>query len=153
MDLSKAFDTVNHNILLAKLNHYGIQGTANKLFKSYLSNRKQFVQINEHKSSTQNILCGVPQGSVLSPLHFLLFINDLHLCCPSGAVRIFADDTSIFFSCSNIKEVTSKAQEIMVQLNNWFHTNKLTLNTNKSNFDIFRPPKQNINNISEKIYF
>ena len=153
VDLSTAFNTVNHNILLAKLNHYGIRGTANKLFKSYLSNRKQFVQINEHKSSTQGISCGVPQGSVLGPLLFLLFINDLHICCPSGAVRIFADDTSVFFSCSDIDKLVTKAQEIMMQLHNWFHANKLTLNTNKSNFVIFRSPRHNIINVPEKISF
>ena len=150
VDLSKAFDTVNHNILLAKLEHYGIRGNANKLFKSYLTNRKQFVQINEHQSSTQNISCGVPQGSVLGPLLFILFINDLSICCPTGAVRIFADDTSVYFSSSSLDELISMAQVIMEQLHKWFNANKLTLNASKSNFIIFRSPRMKINNIPEK---
>merc|ERR1711954_372892 len=91
IDLSKAFDTVNHEILLGKLEHYGIKGNTLTLLKSYLSDRKQYVQIEKSKSQTRSISCGVPQGSVLGSLHFVLFINDLPACCPSGKVRIFAD--------------------------------------------------------------
>ena len=98
IDLSKAFDTVDHNILINKLDHYGIRGNALNLFRSYLSNRKQYTVIENNKSQTNNINCGVPQGSVLGPLFFLLFINDLPNCCPTGKVRIFADDTNVFFS-------------------------------------------------------
>ena len=98
IDLSKAFDTVNQDILLAKIDHYGIRGNALRLFRSYLRNRKQYTVIENIKSKSCNINCGVPQGSVLGPLFFLLFINDLPNCCPTGSIRIFADDTNIFFS-------------------------------------------------------
>ena len=97
IDLSKAFDTVNHKILIAKLEHYGIRGKALDIFKSYLSNCKQYVQLDNSKSKQMPITCGVPQGSVLGPLFFILFINDLYKCCPEGKVRGFADDITIFF--------------------------------------------------------
>ena len=96
VDLSKAFDTVNHKILLSKLDHYGFRGKTNKLLESYLTNRKQYVQIGNTKSKCKPITCGVPQGSVLGPLLFLIYINDLPNSCPDGNTRIFADNTTIF---------------------------------------------------------
>ena len=105
VDLSKAFDTVNHKILLQKLDHYGFRGKTNNLLQSYLSNRKQYVEINGTKSNHRPITCGVPQGSVLGPLLFLIYINDLPNCCQSGNTRIFADDTTVFFNAKNSDEI------------------------------------------------
>ena len=98
IDLSKAFDTVDHNILISKLEHYGVRGTSLRGFESYLSNRQQYVEFNGVSSESCRIKCGVPQGSILGPLLFLLYINDL--CNVSKVVdfNLFADDTNIFFS-------------------------------------------------------
>ena len=153
IDLSKAFDTVNHDILLKKLDHYGIRGNALNLFRSYLKNRKQYTMIESNKSKTSNISCGVPQGSVLGPLLFLLFINDLPNCCPSGKIRIFADDTNVFFHSKNIEDLISNAKNIMIQLNSWFDSNKLTLNTSKSSFTIFKSSRKRIINLPNSIDF
>ena len=98
LDLSKAFDTLNHNILLHKLNLYGIRGLANVWIQNYLSERKQHVVYNQKISTENNIVCGVPQGSILGPLLFLLYINDLPLSSNSSHFIIFADDTNILFS-------------------------------------------------------
>ena len=92
VDLQKAFDTVDHEILLKKLNHYGIRGVANAWFRSYLTNRQQFVNINGKDSSLKTMQYGVPQGSVLGPLLFLIYINDLHLAIKYSTTRNFADD-------------------------------------------------------------
>ena len=94
IDLQKAFDTVDHHILLKKLEHYGIRGLANNWFKSYLSNRKQFVTINGFNSSKQTLKYGVPQGSVLGPLLFLIYINDLHQAVKFSDVH-HSDDTNL----------------------------------------------------------
>ena len=153
IDLSKAFDTVNHQILLEKLEHYGIRGHALELFKSYLSNRKQYVHIDKCKSQTLPISCGVPQGSVLGPLFFLLFINDLPNGCTSGKIRLFADDTTIFFHTNSIDDVVSTGKAIMTQLSNWFTANKLTLNADKSSFTLFKSSKKVIQNVPEHINF
>ena len=138
LDLSKAFDTVNHNILISKLNHYGIRGPTLNLLKSYLTNRKQYVKIGKQKSELRNINCGVPQGSVLGPLLFILYINDLHKACTTGNICIFTDDTTVFFQCKTKNNITSKGTQIMTQLDIWFKSNRLTLNSEKSNFVVFR---------------
>ena len=153
IDLSKAFDTVDHQILIEKLEHYGIRGKALDIFKSYLSNRKQYVQLEKSKSQLRPISCGVPQGSVLGPLFFILFINDLHKCCPEGKVRLFADDTTIFFHKDNINDIISTGKIIMTQLTNWLRANKLTLNADKSTFTIFKSHKKVIHNMPECIEF
>ena len=92
MDLRKAFDTVTHHILLHKLYHYGVRGPAHSLIESYLTSRKQFVSINNQQSCTKSINIGVPQGSILGPLLFLIYINDLSNAV-SSCPRLFADDT------------------------------------------------------------
>ena len=96
LDFSKAFDTVDHDILLSKLFHYGIIGPAHKWFTSYISNRKQYVTYNGTSSTMRNITCGVPQGSILGPLLFFIYINDLCKVCNFTAPILFADDTNLF---------------------------------------------------------
>ena len=153
VDLSKAFDTVNHKILIGKLEHYGIRGKALELFKSYLDERKQYVQINNCKSDTRSISCGVPQGSVLGPLLFLIFINDLPNCCDFVFFRIFADDTNVFFHVKSADELREIGKIIMTALNSWFSANKMTLNTDKSTFTIFKSSRKIIPNLPEEIKF
>ena len=105
IDLEKAFDTVSHQILCNKLNYYGFWGKFNNLFKSFLSNRKQFVSINGFDSSHLEIKCGVPQGSTLGPLLFLLYINDLRYSLKYYTASHFADDTSIIYSSNHLKTI------------------------------------------------
>ena len=153
VDLSKAFDTVNHEILLDKLEHYGIRGKALDLFRSYLYERRQYTMLDKSKSSIKSIGCGVPQGSVLGPLFFILFINDLPNCCHLGNVRIFADDTNVFFHGDNIEDMINTARNIMIELNSWFSLNKLTLNTDKSSFTIFKSQKKKVAYLPDYIDF
>ena len=96
LDFSKAFDTVDHAILLSKLHYYGIRDSAFKWFESYLTDRTQFVTYNDVCSSTRNIQCGVPQGSILGPILFLLYINDLSTICTNVFSIFFADDSNLF---------------------------------------------------------
>ena len=102
VDLSKAFDTLNHKILLHKLEHYGIRGIALKWFESYLCYRMQFVEFNGAKSIHLKIKCGVPQGSILGPLLFLIYINDIAYVSKILHLILFADDTNIFYANDDI---------------------------------------------------
>ena len=137
VDLSKAFDTLNHEILLTKLAHYGIRGIANDWFRSYLSNRKQCVSFNNILSAECTITTGVPQGSILGPLLFLLYINDI--CNSSSLLHfiLYADDTNIFFSSKNIDELCTIVNMELRCVMQWFICNRLSVNIKKTNFVLF----------------
>lgn len=139
IDLQKAFDTVDHHILFSKLRHYGIRGLALSWFKSFLSFRKQFVSISGSRSKSQYISHGVPQGSVLGPLLFLLYINDLHEAIPYSTVNLFADDTMLFKSDTSTKALTKKINIDLKCLTNWLNANKISVNSAKTELIIFRP--------------
>ena len=133
LDLSRAFDLVDHDILLYKLNHYGIRGLANSWFRSYLSDRTQQVEINgELSSNICNIIFGTPQGSILAPLLFLIFINDLPNCLEHGVPLLFADDTNILISHTNCHELITKGNQELVNIQNYLGANKLFLNAGKT---------------------
>lgn len=153
LDLSKAFDTVNHNILLKKLQHYGVRGTANTLLKNYLTNRLQYVSLGNTHSSKRSINCGVPQGSVLGPLLFLIYINDLAQCSSTGKIRIFADDTSAFIEGRIMKEIIANSENLMNSLNKWFIANRLTLSAGKSCFVVFKSPRSKPDFIPKALHF
>ena len=142
IDLQKAFDTVDHHILLKKLEHYGIRGTANKWFQSYLTNRQQFVTINNQNSSLKPMNYGVPQGSVLGPLLFLIYINDLHKAVLYSTARHFADDTNLLLSNQNLKQLKKQLNIDLKILTVWLKANKISLNSSKTEILIFKSPNK-----------
>ena len=137
IDLAKAFDTVNHHILLAKLYHYGVRGIAHNWFESYLDNRSQYVYVNNVKSDSLSVTCGVPQGSILGPLLFLLYINDLNAISKLLTLIMFADDTNIFINGNKLDDITSLLNTELEKINCWFCANLLSLNTKKTNYILF----------------
>ena len=152
-DLEKAFDCVNHQILLTKLNHYGVRGVALKWFESYLNGRLQFTYVNGTCSSTESVLCGVPQGSVLGPLLFTIYINDLPNICFNGStqrLKLFADDSNLFIIEQNILTLFKTSNLLCSELSSWFSSNKLSLNANKTKFILFKPNKKVEKVITEK---
>ena len=129
-----------------KLNHYGIRGIALDWFKNYLSNRSQYVHINDTSSDPLPISCGVPQGSILGPLLFLIYINDLPLASKSAAAILFADDTNTLYTGKNYHELVVNVSIDLKILSDWFKCNKLALNETKTNLMIFhrknnKPPE------------
>ena len=139
MDLSKAFDLISHEILIKKLYNYGIRGICLKWFESYLYQRSQYVYINEHSSSKRFISCGIPQGSILGPLIFLIYINDICNCSLSSNFIMYADDTNIIISDKNLIQLENTINDELIKVNNWLKANKLLLNVNKTKYMLFIP--------------
>ena len=128
IDLSKAFDTLDHNILISKLQYYGINGVALRLMRSYLSNRKQFVQLGTYSSNSTDILMGVPQGSILGPLLFIIYINDMARSSDIFKFLSFADDTTLITKL----RINNSLNDELNNFHNWLKSNKLSLNVNKT---------------------
>jgi hypothetical protein len=137
IDLKKAFDTCDTGILLSKLEHYGFRGKSNEWFKNYLTGRQQFTCIKGIKSNKREMTCGVPQGSILGPLLFILLINDLPNAS-SFFTLIFADDTLLQFSGTDLHKLYNLANSELNKISDWFKANKLTLNASKTKYILFR---------------
>ena len=142
LDFAKAFDTVNHDILLDKLEFYGIRGTALKWFKSYLTDRMQCTEVGNTQSDLKYVKCGVPQGSILGPLLFLLYINDIVLSSDVFKFTLFADDTSLFYSHKNAKQAVETINFELAKISEWLAANKLSLNVGKSKLLVYNNKKK-----------
>ena len=150
LDFSKAFDTVNHNILLSKLEFYGIRGVVKDLFTSYLRNRMQMMSLVSVNSDIQTVCCGVPQGSVLGPLLFLIYINDFHNCSELLDFHLFADNASLFFKHKDINILESEINSELANVHIWLSANQLSLNIEKSNLSFFIQCK---NEFPKRLYY
>ena len=137
IDLPKAFDTVNHKILIKKLNFIGIKGNLLKLLENYLTNRKQTTTINNLASSKRNITCGVPQGSILGPLLFLVYVNDLASVLKSCNYQLYADDTVIYHTDMNVNISKATLEKDLKKFTNWCNGNVLTINIKKSKYVMY----------------
>ena len=143
IDLSKAFDTLNHSILLSKLEYYGITGRSYDLLKNYLSNRSQYVGFNGHISNTLPISTGVPQASVLGPLLFLIYIDDLPQVSHIFDMLMYADDTTLY--CNINQTITAETiNRELIKISQWLGANKLSLNVVKTKFMVFHASKKSV---------
>ena len=144
LDFSKAFDTVDVEIVLSKLYCYGIRGPVNNCFRSYLSSRKQFVSVWGESSHVVTVSRGVPQGSILGPVLFLLYINDIYKCCRSLRMIQYADDTTLFMDGSSMEDLACEATEDLASIDEWLCVDRLSLNLDKTRFMMITKRKYRI---------
>ena len=147
VDLKKPFDTVNHEILLDKLNFYSITGIPLTWLTSYLSHRQQYVMVHDRTSSYNLVVCGVPQGSVLGPLLFL-YTSMIFFMSPTSSIILFADDTNIFLRHDDLATVATILNVELSHVSSWFNANKLTVHPAKSKLIIFT---LNVNKLTPQI--
>ena len=144
LDFQKAFDTVSHEILLAKLQHYDVRGVPLNWFKSYLEDRTQYTEINNTSSQILPIENIVPQRSVLGLLLFLLYINDLHNVVQYSDIHPIADDTNLLYSSKSLKDINKKVNFELKNIVHWLRANKISLNTSKTDLILFRSKRKQI---------
>ena len=151
LDLKKAFDPVDHKLMLRKHNLYGIKGGALNLFTSYLSTRTQVYKIKNTMSSSSPVSCSVPQKSNLRPLHFLLYVNDLPNCLKNCTPFMYADDTNLTVHGNTAKDLELKLNSELNNVHKWLITNRLTLNVEKTEYMLVgsRQKLANLSNLSE----
>ena len=142
LDLSKAFDTLNHEILLTKLRHCGILSKQLDFFQSYLDNRREFVDFNDTVATTAHISTGVPQGSILGPLLFIIYINNMPLASNLLKLIIYGDDTTIITSFDMSNCTSSHINKELENISKWPKLNKLSLNIKKSKFMAYHIPQK-----------
>ena len=143
MDLTKAFDVMNHDILEAKLEHYGFRGTFLTFLMSFIRNRKYFVNVNGQNSDTKVVNIGVAQGSTLGPMFFLLFVNDMRACSTLLELIQFADDTTLIFSCKDFIQLKDTLESEAKKVTEWLEANKLILNISKTHVMLFSFKRNN----------
>ena len=142
LDLKKAFDTVAHEILIGKLKVYGIDGLELEWFRSYLSCRQQYCALNGDKSSSQQVTSGIPQGSCLGPLLFILYLNDFESCLKFSKANLYADDTEVSFSSNEPSDVTRNFQAELKNISEWMRMNKLSIQPEKTEFMVIDHPRR-----------
>lgn len=147
IDFTKAFDYLNHELLLKKLQYYGIRGQPLRLFQSYLGYRKQYVCCNNFNSTINKISSGVPQGSILGPFLFNIYVNDIVNSDPSSKFIIYADDTTILLADDRADELVSRANILLDKITTWTKRNALKINTNKTKAMLFRPKNKTVSSI------